>query len=53
MNQALLYFIAAALFAIATGLNLFNEGANLKTGVGVLFFVFLIWTGLKARRAAS
>jgi len=52
MNQRILYFAGAALFAIATGLNLYNEGANLKTGVGIVFVVFLIWMGLKARPAA-
>jgi|GEM_PF-3927709 len=50
MRQSLLYLIAAALFAVAVGLNLYNQGVNVKTGIGAVFFGGLIALGLKARR---
>ena len=33
-TQATLYFVAAGLFAIATALNLFNDGLGIKTRLG-------------------
>jgi hypothetical protein len=51
MKQSVTYFVAAGLFALATGLNLFNEGANLKTAIGLVLFGILLGLGLKARRA--
>jgi hypothetical protein len=50
VRQSLLYFIAAALFAIATGLNLYNQGVNIKTGIGAVFIAMLVTFGAKCRR---
>jgi hypothetical protein len=50
MKQSLLYFLAAALFAVATGLNFFNDGLNLKTGIGLVFVAALLAIGLQQRR---
>ncbi len=50
MRQSLLYFIAAGLFAVATALSLYNDGVNLKTGIGLVFFGGLLSLGLKQRR---
>jgi hypothetical protein len=50
MRQSLLYFIAAALFAIATALNFADDGINLKTGAGIIFIGAMVALGLKARR---
>ncbi|HEY5711400.1 MAG TPA: hypothetical protein VIT38_05845 [Allosphingosinicella sp.] len=49
MRQSHLYFLAALLFAIATGLNLFNDGLNLKTGIGLVFVVAMVALGLRQR----
>jgi len=51
MRQSLLYFIAAALFAIATGLNLFNQGVNLKTGLGLILAWAMAMFAIRLRRA--
>lgn len=51
MRQSLLYFIAAGLFALATALNLYNDGFNLKTVVGSVFVAVMLALGLKRRRA--
>jgi membrane protein implicated in regulation of membrane protease activity len=50
MRQSLLYFIAAALFAVATGLNLFNDGFNLKTVLGAVFVAVMLLLGARLRR---
>lgn len=50
MRQSLLYFIAAALFAVATGLNLYNDGVNQKTGIGAVFIGAMLGLGLRQRR---
>ena len=50
MRQSLLYFVAAAVFAIATGLNFFNDGFNLKTVLGVAFVAAMLALGIKLRR---
>ena len=52
-TQATLYFVAAALFAIATALNLFNDGLNLKTLVGLVFAGVMLSLGLQTRRKAG
>lgn len=51
MKQSLLYFIAAALFAVAAGLNAYNDGFNLKTVLGAVFVVAMLALGLQQRRA--
>lgn len=53
MRQSYLYFIAAALFAVATGLNLLNDGFNLKTVLGPVFVVAMILLGLRLRKAGQ
>ncbi len=53
MKQSLAYFIAAGLFALATALNLYNSGLNLKTGIGLAFVAGLVTLGLRARRAGT
>jgi hypothetical protein len=53
MRQSLLYFIAAALFAVATGLNFFNDGLNLMTGIGLVMFGVLVALGMKSRRSGA
>lgn len=50
MKQSLAYFVAAGLFAIATALNLYNSGLNLKTGIGLAFVAGLVTLGLKQRK---
>jgi hypothetical protein len=50
MRQSLLYFIAAALFAIATVLSFANDGLTLKTGAGIILAGVMIALGLKMRR---
>jgi hypothetical protein len=50
MKRSLTYFIAAGLFALAASLNVYNEGLNLKTGIGLVFVGILIHLGLKSRR---
>jgi hypothetical protein len=49
MRQSHLYFLAALFFAVATGLNLFNDGLNLKTGIGLVFVVTMVALGLRQR----
>lgn len=51
MKQSHLYFVAAALFVIATGLNLANDGFNLKTVLGTVFVIAMLAYGLHLRRA--
>ena len=53
MRLALGYFLGALLFAVATALNLVNEGLNLKTGVGLIFFIFLLVLGARARPGST
>jgi hypothetical protein len=53
MRQSLLYFIAALLFAAATGLNVYNDGFNLKTLLGIVFVVAMAALGLQQRRAGK
>ena len=44
-----LYFIAAALFAIATGLALWNDGGvSIKTLIGAILCGVMIWMGLRS-----
>ena len=50
MRQSLLYFVAAALFAVATGLNLFNQGPNLKTALGLILAWAMTMFALRLRR---
>jgi hypothetical protein len=51
MRQSHLYFLAALLFAVATGLNLFNDGFNLRTLLGAVFVGVMAWLGLQKRKA--
>jgi hypothetical protein len=51
MRQSLLYFAAAALFAVATGLNFYNDGFNLKTVLGAVFVAAMLALGLRNRRS--
>ena len=51
-TQATLYFVAAGLFAIATALNLFNDGLGIKTVAGLVFAGVMLSLGLKARKEA-
>ena len=53
MKQSLLYFVAAALFAIATGLNFFNDGFNLKTVLGAVFVAVMAALGARQRKAGK
>ena len=53
MKGSLLYYFAAALFAVATGLNYYNDGLNLKTGIGLVFVVAMIALGLRQRKAGG
>lgn len=53
MRQSLLYFVAAALFAVATGLNLFNQGPNLKTALGLILAWAMTMFALRLRRAGN
>ncbi|HST35038.1 MAG TPA: hypothetical protein VLK25_00195 [Allosphingosinicella sp.] len=51
MRQSLLYFAAAALFAIATGLNLYHDGPNLKTALGPVLAWAMLMFAFRLRRA--
>jgi hypothetical protein len=50
VRQSLLYFVAAVLFAVATGLNLYNEGLNLKTGIGLVLAWAMLMLGFRMRQ---
>lgn len=52
-SQATLYFVAAALFAIATALSLFNDGLAIKTVAGLVLAGVMLSLGLKARQQAA
>ena len=52
-TQATLYFVAAGLFAIATALNLFNDGLGIKTVAGLVFAGVMLTLGLQTRRKAG
>ena len=51
MKGGLGYFIAAALGVVATCLNLYNDGPNLKSGNGVIFIVAMLILGFRAQPA--
>jgi hypothetical protein len=51
MKQSHLYFVAALLFAVAAGLNVFNQGLNLIAGIGVVGAGALAGLGIASRRA--
>jgi hypothetical protein len=53
MRQNHLYFIAAILFMIATGLNLAHDGFNLKTVLGTVFVMAMLANGLRLRRSGQ
>jgi hypothetical protein len=53
MKQSLGYLLAAALFALATGLNYFRVGLNLMTGIGLVFVVVMVAMAISARRGAG
>ena len=50
MRQSWLYVLAAALFATATGLNLWNEGPNLKTALGPILAWAMLMLAFRLRR---
>ncbi len=52
-SQATLYFVAAALFAIATALSLFNEGLTIKAVAGLVMAGVMLSFGLKSRQQAG
>jgi hypothetical protein len=52
-QQAISYFVAAALFATAGALNAAREGLNIKTAVALIFVVTLVAWGLKALRSKA
>ena len=52
-SQATLYFVAAGLFAIATVLNLLNDGLGIKTVAGLVFAGGMLTLGLQTRRKAG
>ena len=52
-SNATLYFVAALLFAIATGLNFANDGLNIKTVAGCIMIAVMTILGLKIRRAQA
>jgi hypothetical protein len=53
MKQNHLYFLAAILFMVATGLNLANDGFNLKTVLGTVFAGAMLLLGLQLRRTGK
>ena len=52
-TQATLYFVAAGLFAIATALNLFNDGLGIKTVAGLVLAGVMLSLGLKTRQKSG
>jgi len=51
MRQSYLYFAAAALFAVAAGLNLWNEGGvSIKGVAGMTVGTVLLYLGLQMGR---
>ena len=53
MRQNHLYFIAAILFMVATGLNLAHDGFNLKTVLGTIFVMAMLALALNLRRTGQ
>jgi hypothetical protein len=54
MKQSRLYFIAAALFATAAALNVFNNGGvTFTTAMGSIVGAVMVWLGIKARRSET
>ena len=53
MRQSHLYFIAAALFAIAACLNAYNEGVNFKTGLGLGVAAGMLVLGLRMHKTGK
>ena len=52
-TQAMLYFVAAGLFAIATTLNLIDDGLGIKSLAGVVMAGVMLSLGLQTRRKAG
>ena len=54
MKQGTLYFVAAALFAVAAGINV---SKNAEFGLRIAFYfvavVALVWLGIRQRRVGS
>lgn len=50
MRASIGFFIGAGLFALGIGLNLYNSGFNVRTGIGLFFFSLLLALGIKSRR---
>jgi len=53
MKQSVTYFVAAGLFALATALNIFSQGLNLMTAIGLVLAGGLLSLGLRSRRAGG
>lgn len=53
MNQKTGYIVAAILFAIATCLNLYNDGPNLMTAVGLVFIMVMAMLARRAGRSQT
>ena len=53
MRQSVTYFVAAGLFALAAGLNVFGQGLNLMTAIGLVLSGVLLNLGLSSRRAGN
>ena len=49
--QRILYFLAAALFAIAAVMGASNDGMSLRVGLGLLTAGIMAWLGLRASAA--
>ena len=50
---SLLYFVAAALFLIATSINFINDGLGIKSVLGLIMAGAMGLTGMNARKARS
>ena len=50
---SLLYFVAAALFLIATSINFINDGLGIMSVLGLVMAGAMVLTGMKARKAGS
>jgi len=51
MRRSYLFFAAAILFAVACGLNLWNEGAvTIRSVAGIVFGSAMLFMGLQMRR---
>ena len=51
--ESKLYFIAAALFVLAAAIGWYDEGIELKTGLGLVMAGAMVALGLKARKDSN